>query len=192
MAQGLREERAAITAGLTLPWSHGPVEGHGNRLTLLKRQGYGRAGFALLRHRVLLPTVGGPGGQAPPTVTAGACGPARTAGDGRRSPPESSLGAGPAGLPPMAHHVCTARLSSRMPLTGYGAPRLTSAPAGHLALRGKHLREFLPAWGALQSIHQKRGRARRSWRGLMRGPPASPLFASWPWPRYNWMLVGSS
>ena len=26
---------------------------------------------------------------------------------------------------------------------------------------------------------------------VMRGPPAAPLFASWPWPRHNWMLVGS-
>jgi transposase len=52
-AQGLREDLAAVTAGLTLPWSNGPVEGHVNRLKLLKRQGYGRAGFALLRHRVL-------------------------------------------------------------------------------------------------------------------------------------------
>ena len=43
-AQGLQEDLAAVTAGLTLPWSNGPVEGHINRLTLLKRQGYGRAG----------------------------------------------------------------------------------------------------------------------------------------------------
>jgi hypothetical protein len=68
-AQGLREDLAAVTAGLTLPWSNGPVEGHVNRLKLLKRQGYGRAGFALLRHRVLLPVVGGPGAQAPTTTT---------------------------------------------------------------------------------------------------------------------------
>ena len=26
----------------------------------------------------------------------------------------------------------------------------------------------------------------------LRGPPADPLFASWPWPRHHWMLVGSS
>ena len=48
-AQGLQEDLAAVKAGLTLPWSNGPVEGHINRLKLLKRQGYGRAGFALLR-----------------------------------------------------------------------------------------------------------------------------------------------
>jgi len=52
-AQGLQEDLAAVTAGLTLPWSNGPVEGHVNRLKLLKRQGYGRAGIALLRQRVL-------------------------------------------------------------------------------------------------------------------------------------------
>ena len=63
-AHGLREALAAIHAGLTLPWSNGPVEGHVNRLKLLKRQGYGRAGCALLRHRVLLP-----GGAAPTTTT---------------------------------------------------------------------------------------------------------------------------
>jgi transposase len=52
-AHGLQEDLAAIHAGLTLPWSNGPVEGQITRLKLLKRQGYGRAGFALLRQRVL-------------------------------------------------------------------------------------------------------------------------------------------
>jgi transposase len=52
-AHGLREDLAAVTARLTLPWSNGPVEGQITRLKLLKRQGYGRAGFALLRQRVL-------------------------------------------------------------------------------------------------------------------------------------------
>lgn len=33
---------------LTLPWSNGPVEGHINKLKLLKRQMYGRAGIELL------------------------------------------------------------------------------------------------------------------------------------------------
>jgi transposase len=51
-AQGLQEDLAAITAGLTLPWSNGPVEGQVNRLKLLKRQGYGRAGVPLLRQRL--------------------------------------------------------------------------------------------------------------------------------------------
>jgi transposase len=52
-AQGLREDLTAVTAGLTLPWSNGPVEGQVNRLKLLKRQGYGRADVGLLRQRVL-------------------------------------------------------------------------------------------------------------------------------------------
>jgi transposase len=52
-ARGLREDLTAVTAGLTLPWSNGPVEGQITRLKLLKRQGYGRAGFPLLRQRVM-------------------------------------------------------------------------------------------------------------------------------------------
>jgi transposase len=52
-ARGLREDLAAVTAGLTRDWSNGPVEGQITRLKLLKRQSYGRAGFALLRRRVL-------------------------------------------------------------------------------------------------------------------------------------------
>jgi transposase len=41
-----------VTAGLTLPYSSGKVEGNINRM--LKRQMYGRAGFPLLRKRVIL------------------------------------------------------------------------------------------------------------------------------------------
>ena len=52
-ARGLQEDLAAVTAGLTLTWSNGVTEGHVHRLKLVKRQGYGRAGFALLRQRVL-------------------------------------------------------------------------------------------------------------------------------------------
>jgi len=52
-ARGRREDLAAATAGLTRPWSHGPVEGQITRLKLRKRQGDGRTGFALLRQRVL-------------------------------------------------------------------------------------------------------------------------------------------
>jgi transposase len=52
-ARGLQEDLAAVTAGLTLQWSNGATEGHVQRLKLVKRQGYGRAGFALLRQRVL-------------------------------------------------------------------------------------------------------------------------------------------
>ncbi|GAA4985715.1 hypothetical protein GCM10025734_09390 [Kitasatospora paranensis] len=54
VVNGLEPDLAAVTAGLTLPWSTGVVEGHVNRIKMLKRQMYGRAGFALLRKRVLL------------------------------------------------------------------------------------------------------------------------------------------
>jgi transposase len=52
-ARGLQEDLAAVTAGHTLAWSNGVTEGHVHRLKLVKRQGHGRAGFALLRQRVL-------------------------------------------------------------------------------------------------------------------------------------------
>ncbi|MBB2940475.1 transposase [Actinoplanes lutulentus] len=51
---GLKSDLAAVTAGLTLPFSSGPVEGNVNRIKTLKRQMYGRANFDLLRKRVLL------------------------------------------------------------------------------------------------------------------------------------------
>jgi len=50
---GIERDHAAVEAALRLPWSQGPVEGHVNRLKTLKRQMYGKAGFALLRQRVL-------------------------------------------------------------------------------------------------------------------------------------------
>ncbi len=53
---GLRGDLDAVTAGLTLPYSSGPVEGHVNRIKMLKRQMYGRAKFDLLRKRVLFTT----------------------------------------------------------------------------------------------------------------------------------------
>jgi len=52
-AAGLRRDYAAVEAALSTEWNNGQVEGQVNRLKLLKRQGYGRAGFALLRQRVL-------------------------------------------------------------------------------------------------------------------------------------------
>jgi transposase len=51
---GLRRDQDAVTAGLTLPWSSGVVEGHVNRIKMLKRQMYGRANPDLLRRRILL------------------------------------------------------------------------------------------------------------------------------------------
>ncbi|MET7361348.1 hypothetical protein ABZS76_23275 [Streptomyces sp. NPDC005562] len=55
-AQHLLRDLDAVTAGLTLPWNPGVVEGHVNRIKMLKRQMFGRAGFALLCKRVLLAT----------------------------------------------------------------------------------------------------------------------------------------
>jgi transposase len=52
-AAGLRKDLAAVRAGLTETWSNGPVEGFIHKLKLLKRQGYGRANFDLLRIRML-------------------------------------------------------------------------------------------------------------------------------------------
>ena len=50
---GVQREKDAVLAGLTLPWSNGPLEGHVNRLKLIKRSMYGRAEFDLLKRRVL-------------------------------------------------------------------------------------------------------------------------------------------
>jgi transposase len=50
---GLKKDLEAVKAGLTESWSTGPVEGFINKLKLLKRQGYGRANFDLLRARAL-------------------------------------------------------------------------------------------------------------------------------------------
>jgi transposase len=52
-AAKLREDRAAVQAGLTLRHSNGQTEGQVTRLKLIKRQGYGRAKVGLLRKRVL-------------------------------------------------------------------------------------------------------------------------------------------
>ena len=52
-ARGIARDRAAVLAGLCLSTNNGVVEGHVNKLKLIKRLGYGRAGFALLRLRVL-------------------------------------------------------------------------------------------------------------------------------------------
>jgi transposase len=51
---GLRRDQDAVVAGLTLPYSSGVVEGHVNRIKMLKRQMYGRANPDLLRRRILL------------------------------------------------------------------------------------------------------------------------------------------
>ena len=52
-AQGLKKDLDAVRAGLTQIYSQGPIEGHIHRLKLIKRSGYGRMSFPLLRQRVL-------------------------------------------------------------------------------------------------------------------------------------------
>lgn len=49
---GLRRDQDAVTTGLTLPWNSGPVEGHVNRIKMLKRQMFGRAKPDLLVRRL--------------------------------------------------------------------------------------------------------------------------------------------
>ena len=53
--KGIRADLAAVTNGLSLPYSSGAVEGHVNRIKMIKRQMYGRANFDLLRRRILAP-----------------------------------------------------------------------------------------------------------------------------------------
>lgn len=53
-ANGLRKDLDAVTAGLTLTWSSGPVEGAINRIKMIKRQMYGRANLDLLRKRIIV------------------------------------------------------------------------------------------------------------------------------------------
>ncbi|MEL7505100.1 MAG: transposase, partial [Cyanobacteria bacterium J06554_6] len=57
-AEGLLDDYAAVKASLMLPVSNGPVEGINNRLKMLKRQMYGRAGLDLLAKRLIAPQPG--------------------------------------------------------------------------------------------------------------------------------------
>jgi len=52
-ANGLREDEAAVQAGMEYEWSNGQVEGQVNRLKMVKRQMFGRANLDLLKARVL-------------------------------------------------------------------------------------------------------------------------------------------
>ena len=52
-AAGLKKDLSAVEAGLIEEWNNGPVEGFIHKLKLVKRQGYGRASFELLRARML-------------------------------------------------------------------------------------------------------------------------------------------
>jgi transposase len=53
-AKGLSDDDDVVKAGLTWPWSNGPVEGHINRLKTLKRQMFGCSGLDLLQRRLLI------------------------------------------------------------------------------------------------------------------------------------------
>lgn len=53
-ATSLRRDYDAVRAGLEQKWSTGPVEGEINKLKMVKRAMFGRAGFPLLQRRVLL------------------------------------------------------------------------------------------------------------------------------------------
>jgi transposase len=53
-ANGIRRDQQAVTAGLALPCNSAAMEGNVNKIKMIKRQMYGRAGFSLLRKRVLL------------------------------------------------------------------------------------------------------------------------------------------
>jgi transposase len=52
-AAGLQRDKDEVLAAFTLIYSNGQVEGQVNKLKLIKRMGYGRAGFPVLRQRVL-------------------------------------------------------------------------------------------------------------------------------------------
>ncbi|MFI0206890.1 MULTISPECIES: ISL3 family transposase [Streptomyces] len=52
-ATGLERDLDAVVAGLSLRYNSGAVEGHNNKIKMLKRQMFGRANFDLLRKRVL-------------------------------------------------------------------------------------------------------------------------------------------
>src|SRR4051794_13104324 len=55
-AFGLKSQLKPVLAAVATQWSNGQTEGQVNRLKAIKRQMYGRAGFTLLRRRVLLCT----------------------------------------------------------------------------------------------------------------------------------------
>jgi transposase len=52
-ARGIRRDQQAVTAGLSLPYSNAALEGNVGKIKMIKRQMYGRAGFSLLRKRII-------------------------------------------------------------------------------------------------------------------------------------------
>jgi transposase len=69
-ATGLYEDYEAVKAGVTLPWSTSPVEGHINRLKMLKRQMFGRAHLDLLSRRFVRTSACEPERAQPEAVAA--------------------------------------------------------------------------------------------------------------------------
>ncbi|MFD6327122.1 transposase [Streptomyces sp. NPDC058442] len=62
--RGPERDRGAVLNAFTLPFHNGGTEGVDTKTELIRRQMYGRAGFCLLRHRILLngsiqPTING-------------------------------------------------------------------------------------------------------------------------------------
>jgi transposase len=53
LVNGIRQDQDAVTAGLSMQWNSGRVEGNVNRIKRIKRDGYGRANFDLLRLQIL-------------------------------------------------------------------------------------------------------------------------------------------
>lgn len=53
-ARRLDRDRDAVIAALTLPYGNGPTEGVDTKTKRIARQMHGRAGFTLLRRRILL------------------------------------------------------------------------------------------------------------------------------------------
>ncbi|MBT2583146.1 ISL3 family transposase [Planococcus sp. ISL-109] len=52
-ANGILQDLSAIKLSIEKDWSNGPTEGQINRLKMIKRMMYGRAGFQVLRNRIL-------------------------------------------------------------------------------------------------------------------------------------------
>ncbi len=52
-ARGVGQDRAAVQAAMTLPWSNGQTEGQITKLKLVKRQMYGRGKIDLLQARLI-------------------------------------------------------------------------------------------------------------------------------------------
>ena len=58
LANGISRDIDAVENGISMKWSNGAVEGHVNRIKSIKRQMYGRAGFELLRKKIILSKTG--------------------------------------------------------------------------------------------------------------------------------------